>query len=219
MIFFDIDDTLLDYKTSQDFAALEFAKKYPDHIADPNEFPQVWDALAERHIGRYLKGELSFQEQRRERIRESLGLALSSQEADSIFSEYYKIHEESWRLFPEVESVLLKLVDLSLGVITNGDKENQTHKLKKLGIFEYFDEVITPDCAGAAKPASAIFKLAAIRAKKPTEQCWYVGDNYNADYLGAKQAGFKSVWLNRNGADEPCDSQCQDLQEFLVNLS
>ncbi len=109
MIYFDIDDTLLDYRTSQDLAAFEFAKKYSSHIDEPETFPAVWDEITERHMARYLSGELSFQEQRRCRIRECLRLDLSASESDKIFDEYYQIYEDSWRLFPDVESALLRL--------------------------------------------------------------------------------------------------------------
>lgn len=216
MIFFDIDDTLLDYKTSQNVAALELAKRYASHIQSPQDFPSVWDEITERHMARYLSGELSFQEQRRCRVRESLGLDLSPQDADNIFDEYYQIYEESWRLFPEVESVLARLADYSLGVITNGDKAHQTYKLSKLGILGFFTDIITPACAGAAKPDVAIFKLAATRYGRPESECWYIGDNYTTDFQGARNAGYNAVWLNRSGHQQECSSQCKDLKEFML---
>jgi len=218
LIFFDIDDTLLDYRTSQDVAALEFAKIYASHIAHPEKFPAAWNEITERHMVRYLSGDLSFQEQRRSRIRESFGLDLAAQDADSIFDEYYQIYEESWSLFPEVDSMLDKLSGTSLGVITNGDKGHQSYKLTKLGISEYFDDVITPACAGAAKPDLAIFQFAAMRAGKSRAECWHIGDNYMADYKGAKDAGYKAVWLNRQGHHQQCDNQCQNLGEFLLKV-
>ena len=218
MIFFDIDDTLLDYRTSQDLAALEFAKIYSNYIKDAEDFPLRWNDITERHMTRYLSGELSFQEQRRCRIRESLGLDLSSQDADKAFDEYYQIYENSWNLFPDVRSALSELADRPMGVITNGDKEHQSYKLEKLGILQYFDHVVTPACAGAPKPQSAIFQLAAARAKKATKECWYVGDNYRSDYHGAKDAGYKSVWLNRSDRQDTCDNQCKGLNEFVLKI-
>ena len=218
MIYFDIDDTLLDYKTSQDLAAREFAMKYSSHIDEPENFPKVWDEITERHMARYLSGKLSFQEQRRCRIRECLSLDLSAAESDKIFNEYYEIYEESWCLFPDVETALLSLSGHSMGVITNGDKTHQSYKLEKLGILKCFDDVITPACAGAPKPDFAIFKLGAVRASKQPNECWYVGDNYRADYLGARLAGYRSVWLNRFDRQEPCENQCKDLNGFVLKV-
>lgn len=218
MIFFDIDDTLLNYRTSQSKAALAFAKRHASHLRAPDRFENLWNEVTERHMARYLAGELSFQEQRRYRIFDCFTLSLSNDEADTLFGEYYQLYEASWSLFPEVNIALDQLTAHSLGVITNGDKENQIQKLKKLGILDYFCDVVTPACAGAAKPDEAIFTLAASRSGKPESHCWYIGDNYLADYQGAKNARFHAAWLNRAGLNAPCDKQCRDLTDFVHML-
>ena len=215
MIFFDIDDTLLDYKSSQNIAAKAFSKKRAAQISNPDQFIDVWNKVTDHHMARYLSGEISFQEQRRWRIKDSLGLDLSDKEADDIFADYYQIYENSWQLFPDVVEVLDKLSGTQLAVITNGDKENQTYKLERLGLLSYFTEVITPACAGAAKPDPAIFQLAARVVGKRPEECWYIGDNHALDYHGALASGFNSVWLNRKASPEQCDKQCKDLYGFL----
>src|SRR5690606_28031361 len=135
-------------------------KKYANYIQSPEDFAGVWDQLTERHMARYLSGEISFQEQRRCRVIESLGLTLSPQDADRIFDEYYQIYEASWSLFPDVDGSLEKISDFTLAVITNCDRDHKTYKLGKLGILGYFTYVVTQACAGAAKPNIAIFKHA-----------------------------------------------------------
>lgn len=109
MIFFDIDDTLLDYKASQDTAALEFAKRYTAHIQNPENFPARWDEVTKRHMARYLSRELSFQEQRRCRICDVLGLDLTPQEADKIFDEYMKFTKSPGVYFPRWRVCLTNL--------------------------------------------------------------------------------------------------------------
>lgn len=219
MIFFDIDDTLLDYKSSQDIAAKAFSEKYATHIPAPDQFVNVWNRVTDHHMARYLSGEISFQEQRRWRIKDSFSLELSDQQADDIFSDYYQIYESSWTLFPDVVDVLDNLAGTQLAVITNGDKENQTYKLERLGVLSHFTEIITPACAGAAKPDPAIFQLAARVVGKRPEECWYIGDNHALDYHGALASGFNSVWLNREARSERCDSQCKVLYGFLEIFS
>lgn len=215
MIYFDIDDTLLDYKRSQELAAREFADLYSRHIRDPDSFVAEWDRITEQHMARYLAGELTFQEQRRCRIRDSLGLDLSPNEADEIFDDYFQAYEASWCLFPDVESALDKLTNVPKGIITNGDEGHQRLKLEKLGILDQFEDVITPACAGAPKPEVAIFKLGARRAGKSPSECWYIGDNYKTDYHAARDAGYRSVWLNRHNSPELCEDQCKDLHGFV----
>jgi putative hydrolase of the HAD superfamily len=215
VIYFDIDDTLLDYKRSQELAAREFVDLYSSHVRNPDAFVAEWDRITEQHMARYLAGELTFQEQRRCRIIDSLGLDLSPTEADEIFDDYYQAYEASWCLFPDVEIALDKLTNVSKGIITNGDKGHQRFKLEKLGVLRHFEVIITPACAGAPKPELAIFKLGAERAGKLPSACWYVGDNYVTDYHAAKDAGYRSVWLNRHNSAGFCESQCKDLHGFV----
>ncbi len=218
MIYFDIDDTLLDYKRSQELAAREFADIYSSHIRDQDAFVAEWDRITEQHMARYLAGELTFQEQRRCRIRDSLGLDLSPREADEIFDDYFQAFEASWRLFPDVESALDRLAGIRKGIITNGDKGHQRFKLEKLGILSHFEVVLTPACAGAPKPEIAIFKLGAERAGKLPGACWYIGDDYKIDYHAAKDAGYRSLWLNRKNGPEYCESQGKDLHGLVSRV-
>ena len=53
---------------------------------------------------------------------------------------------------------------------------------------------------------------------KTSDKCWYIGDNYKADYEGAKAAGFRSVWLNRLQRQEPCGNQCRGLEDFVLQV-
>jgi putative hydrolase of the HAD superfamily len=88
MIFFDIDDTLLDNLNAESAAATEFHRFY-EHIfpISPDEFAYNWRIITEKHVQRYLSGELSFQGQRRERLKElfSHDCILSDKEADILF--------------------------------------------------------------------------------------------------------------------------------------
>ncbi len=218
MIFFDIDDTLLDYKASEDSAARDFAQQYVHFIIDVETFPVRWQAITARFMSRYLAGELSFREQRRHRVQEALNLKLTASEADRIFDDYYQIYEASWCLFPEVKETLSSLKRYPLGIITNGDKEHQCYKLEKLGILACFDHIITPTCAGAPKPDLAIFEYAAAQAGKPVGECWYIGDDYKVDYCGARNAGFNAIWLNRSRDVKVTawgNNYCKGLGEIL----
>lgn len=91
MIFFDIDDTLLDNQKAELAAAKEFQLLYKDIFSvSSDEFALNWRSATEKHVRRYLSGELSFQGQRRERLRElfSHNRVLPDDEADYIFQEY-----------------------------------------------------------------------------------------------------------------------------------
>ena len=70
-IFFDLDDTLLDDTGAQDaYLAELYVAWRTDLPHDEAAFCEAWRAALDRHFERHLRGELTFLEQRRERIRE-----------------------------------------------------------------------------------------------------------------------------------------------------
>ena len=65
VILFDIDGTLIDHDTAETIAVAALGGRM-EHTDDAVGFLQRWRSAFERHYTRYLAGELSIQEQRRE---------------------------------------------------------------------------------------------------------------------------------------------------------
>jgi putative hydrolase of the HAD superfamily len=204
MIFFDIDDTLLDNLSAESAAATDFHRFY-EHIfpVSPDEFAYNWRMITEKHVQRYQSGELSFQGQRRERLKElfSHDCILSDKEADILFQRYLVCYEKNWRLFPDVTSSLDQLGEMRLGIISNGDSFQQRQKLIETGIIDRFSVVAISGNIGISKPDSGIFLEACRMAEVSPSECWHIGDNLAADFHGSQSAGLKGIWLNRNGID------------------
>ncbi len=201
LICFDLDDTLFDHGSAQETAAQEFGKTYGDQLAEfKGTFADTWRAAAEKHVEVFLRGDISFQEQRRRRIHELMTAELSDDEADEFFSLYLEIYEANWTLFDDVKACLAELADMKpssyqLGIITNGTETQQLRKLKTLGISTYFDFVLSADGVGTAKPHPAMFQ----RAEQLTRltKLVYIGDDLALDAEAATRAGWYGVWLDR----------------------
>ncbi len=73
-------------------------------------------------------------------------------------------------------------------VVSNGFAAYQEPVLASLGLLRYFDAVVTPERAGAAKPERQIFERAG-----PLDL--FVGDTLVHDVFGAKRVGIPSAWL------------------------
>ncbi len=58
-----------------------------------------------------------------------------------------------------------ELKDYELGIVTNGDSEQQRSKLEKLEIGEYYITVVSASDIGIAKPNPRIFEIACEMAK------------------------------------------------------
>lgn len=101
--------------------------------------------------------------------------------------------------FPEVLPVLRALTShYRLIALTNGNAS-----LQRIGVRHLFHDVVTAVEAGAAKPARPIFDEAIRRAGVSRQQILHVGDHPENDVEGARSAGLRSAWMNRNGSVWP----------------
>jgi putative hydrolase of the HAD superfamily len=196
VVFFDIDDTLVDHAA----AAGAGARALHRHLGGPvpvEQFVSSWAAALDRAFPRYLAGELSFHGQRRERIRQVVDAALTDEAADAVFAGYQEAYEAAWTLFPDVLPCLDALSSGRLGIISNGQVEQQREKLKKTGIEGRFDCIVISEDCGCSKPAPEIFLEACRRIGASPAETVYVGDRYDLDAEGARRAGLTGVWLDR----------------------
>src|SRR5688572_926000 len=115
LILFDIDDTLLDERRATRVAAAALHSRLESEV-ESQEFTARWAESSERHFARYLAGEVSFQEQRRARVREASSSDLPDSLADDLFAAYLSEYEGSWSLFPDVLPCFASLGEHRLGV-------------------------------------------------------------------------------------------------------
>ncbi|WP_421849110.1 HAD family hydrolase [Marinomonas sp.] len=126
---------------------------------------------------------------------------LPSEEAESVACAALA-HFSEWRqkvdLYPHVVDVLEALSqEYTLAVITNGNAD-VFHPY--IGLGQYFDFAVRADQVGVAKPAVDVFSIAAKKAGVDISELIHVGDHPEDDVFGASNAGAKSVWFNRHGA-------------------
>ena len=88
----------------------------------------------------------------------------------------------------------LKRNDCSLAVLTNWYSRNQVPRLKKAGILHYFDNVYTGDFV--LKPHKNAYMWA--KGDFDIDECLFVGDNLDMDYIGPRMYGFESVLYDKN---------------------
>ncbi len=105
---------------------------------------------------------------------------------------------EPWFVYPDVFPALNKWQQqgIELAVVSNFDSRIYA-VLKALNLAEYFTSVTISTEVGAAKPDSQIFTAALQKHNCLAENVLHIGDSLKADYCGAKAAGLKAIWLNR----------------------
>jgi putative hydrolase of the HAD superfamily len=200
LVLFDIDDTLIDHTSAVDSGVHALYAELGAASA-PSVFREAWVAAMREHFPRYLRGELTYEEQRRARLRQTIDPHLSDADADDLFQHYFRAYRAAWSLFPDVLPCLAALSAHTLGIISNGNGIEQRAKLASTGIADRFQMMfISADC-GHAKPDSEIFRLA-CRATC-VQDAIYVGDVYEIDAIGARAAGLTGVWLDRQSSRGP----------------
>ncbi len=111
---------------------------------------------------------------------------------------YHNVKFALLRLFPETMSTLIYLKGkrYHLGVISNGITIKQWEKLIRLGLNHFFDQVVTSQEAGVAKPDEKIFQLALERMGCKAEKSIMVGNKFSEDILGAVNVGMSVILVN-----------------------
>jgi FMN phosphatase YigB (HAD superfamily) len=101
IIFFDLDDTLIDSQRAVGEAVRQIHRDL--QIMQPLEdFRTAWRVAHEHWYPRYLDGHLGYDDLRRVRVRDALGTDLNNREADAVFERYMNVYEANWTLFADV---------------------------------------------------------------------------------------------------------------------
>jgi HAD superfamily hydrolase (TIGR01549 family) len=89
-----------------------------------------------------------------------------------------------------------------IAILTNGLPPVQAAKVHALGLMKHVDHVIyAAEYAEAGKPDRAVFAEVLHRLGLAPEQCVMVGDNVECDVRGGREAGMRTIWMRRNGAE------------------
>ena len=104
-------------------------------------------------------------------------------------------------LYPDVMPGLQLLAgNFVLLAVTNGNANLET-----IGIRHLFHDVVAAAEAGFAKPARPIFDKAVARSGYTPAEILHVGDHPQTDVNGAREAGMRTAWINRNDEAWPED--------------
>jgi putative hydrolase of the HAD superfamily len=105
-----------------------------------------------------------------------------------------------------------------LGVLTNRSKPIH-NEMRTLGLDLHFDFFTTAAQLGAFKPDKAIFERLLKFIGREAGEVMYVGDNYYADVLGARNAGLLPVLLDNHGIyNEPDCLVIRSITELTALL-
>ena len=148
-------------------------------------------------------GEMTMDEYHIYRIQEAakdLGVCLSDEQALNMQKEYKK-NQQKLQMSDITRSILelAKENNVKLGIITNGPSEHQWSKVKALGVEKWIDRenIIVSGDYDINKPDVRIYEIMQEKLQLPNDSLYYIGDSLENDIVGANNAGWKSIWINR----------------------
>jgi len=198
-IFFDLDHTLWDFDKN---SALTFQKVFINNNIDVeiDSFLKIYEPLNLNYWKLYREDKIDKESLRYGRLADTfqaLNYKVSEVIIHQLSEDYITFLTTYNHLFDNTLEILEYLnPKYNLHIITNGFKEVQQGKLEKSKINHFFDTVTNSEMVGVKKPNPKIFNHALQLANAIPEHSVMVGDNYEADILGALNIGLDAICFN-----------------------
>ena len=211
-IFFDLDNTLYDYKQYFIGAFKKIAnylfKKY--NVPEEKSYQgliKLWEKKTSNYSS--LFNDL---------------LKLLDIENDKLVKKIVKIFNQykgNLKPYPDVIPNLkfFRKQGYKLGIITDGNIKRQKRKIKSLGIKDFF-KVIIYARGIEPKPSEKPFLAGLKKMRIKPENAFYLADNPLIDFQGAKKAGMKTIRILRGEfenypANQYIDFEIKNFDEVL----
>jgi len=201
-IFFDLDHTLWDFEKNSSLTFKFLLKKYNLKLS-LQDFLKVYMPINFSLWDLYRDEKITKQYLRQNRLKltfDKLKIIVDNTTIDKISEDYIKHLPDNNFLLTNAITILDYLYPkYNLHIITNGFHEVQNTKIINSGLRKYFNCIIDSESVGVKKPHSKIFQNAYNKSNASSlKDCLMIGDNYEADILGALNNGFEAIHLNSN---------------------
>ncbi len=200
-VFFDLDHTLWDFDRN---SALTFDKifKLNNIDIDLHHFLSHYEPINLQYWKLYREEKIEKEALRFGRLNDAFSALNLQIESSLIYklSDDYITHLTSFNhLFDNTFEILEYLNETyNLHIITNGFEEVQHGKLTNSNIHHYFKTVTNSEMVGVKKPNPKIFNYALELANADVSKSVMIGDNYEADILGALEIGMDAIFFDVN---------------------
>lgn len=201
---FDFDGTLVDSMPSYIAAMLRILDE--NNIKYEKDIVKIITPLGYAGTAEYYK---------------KLGVTQSKNEMIKAMKNYaYNEYAYNIQAKENVISVLIELKNkgAKLNILTASPHTVIDPCLKRLGIFDLFDNVWSCDDFMTTKSNPEIYLMVAEKIRKPIDEILFLDDNYNADKT-AKSAGMKVCGVYDDSSAEYTDEIKSVSDYYIYNFS
>jgi len=201
VVSFDAFNTLFDAKTYHIDACNIILKKLGALDINVIEFHQDWDLFITEgwkklnDIDQGFLSQKDFFLKTTEQLFEKYNLKGNPEEALQIWYNLLNGIE----LFDEVPEVIteIKKKGYITIILSNIDNDFLFDLLDRFNLKNKFDHIFTSEDLRSYKPNAVIFKKVLLALQLDGNEIVHIGDSQIADVLGAKNSGFKVIYINR----------------------
>lgn len=219
-IFFDLDHTLWDFDKNSGLTFKLIFEKFNVDLS-LNDFLAIYVPINAKYWRLYRTNQISKEDLRYARLDEAfkyLNYAANSQLVIDLSEAYIEHLADFNHLFPYTMEVLDDLEkNYHLHIITNGFKSIQNRKMRSSQIHSYFKTITTSEDVGVKKPDPAIFEHALTKANATTQESLMIGDNLEADILGAQNFGMNTIFFGKDDTFGGQSIQCLSELKTILN--
>lgn len=197
IILWDVDQTLLDFIKSEDYALRNTFEQFGKQI--DSDIVSLYSSINDSYWKRLEKGEVKKQEVLLGRFY-TLFECLSIDDIDvrefasayqKALGSVYFYRDDSYRLCLELKK------DYRQYVVTNGVTWTQRNKLRLSGFDKIMDDIFISEEIGSPKPFRDFFDKCFDKIPDfDREKTIIVGDSLTSDMLGGNRAGISCCWYN-----------------------
>ena len=197
---FDLDDTLYDLAEPFYQAHRDIFSEYTE--IDCKELFDKFRIHADIILHKEKAGLIPPEECMPLRIKRTYAEVGWELDSDTIkcFEKTYRYYQKHIYLPEEIKNLLneCKELNIPMFIFSNGKSLAQRNKIKALGLDTWFfdDHIFISEEVGFLKPRLEAFLGVQNAIGIEPGQIWYVGDTYDADVIGSKNAGWNVIWFN-----------------------
>ena len=217
-VFFDLDDTLFDFKKAERIAIGKAFKEVGIEAS-----PGIIDRYSEINVGRWQLMELGLISRnevllgRFTQLFSEIGADASPERTNDLYEHFLS---KGHYFMPGAEELIHELYgEYRLFICSNGTAIVQSGRIESAGIEKFFEKIFVSEKIGFNKPSKEYFERCFSEIDGfDHSRAIIIGDSLSSDIKGGLTAGIKTCWYNpmkRTGREDIIpDHTVSDLCEI-----